>query len=81
MKKYLWTVLKALTQLLNALTGGNEDQSFSGRTGVAYLLGKRWAKIVKPVIDFIFKIIKGDKNHCIDSIEWDRVSEEVKKEI
>ena len=81
MKSYLWNVAKALTQLFNALTGGNEDQSFSGRTGIAFLLNKRWAKIVKPLIDWVFNKIKGEKDHCENSIEWDEVDSQVMDDI
>lgn len=81
LKQYVWNILIGLTQFLNTILGGNPDQPFSGRTGIAYLRGKRWGKIVKPIIDKLFNIIRGDKNHCIDSIEWDRVSDDIKKEI
>lgn len=77
MKGYLWNVLKALTQLFNALTGGDEDQSFSGRTGIAFKLGKKWAEIVMPMIDWVFKKVRNEDNHCINSIEWDEVEEEL----
>jgi hypothetical protein len=78
-KQYFWNILIWLTQSLNVFTGGNVDQTFSGRTGVAYLMGKRWAKIVMPIIDKVFYKITGKPDHSINSIEWDRVSKETKE--
>jgi len=43
----------------NALLGGNPRQTLSERTGLALLEGKRWARIVAPVIDYFF-----GKDHC-----------------
>ena len=76
-KKYVWTVAKAITQLFNALTGGNEDQSFSGRTGLASEAGKYWAVyLAEPLINLIFfkdKNAEGKRDHCRMSIERDEV--------
>jgi len=44
----------------NALFGGDATETISRRTGLALLAGKRWAKIVAPVIDFIF-----GPGHCL----------------
>jgi hypothetical protein len=75
-KSYFWNILVWGTQSLNVVTGGDPDQTFSGRTGIMFLLGKRWAKTIMPVIDWIFNKITGEEDHCINSIEWDRVKEE-----
>jgi hypothetical protein len=43
----------------NALLGGNPRQTISERTGLALIEGKRWARIVAPVIDYFF-----GPDHC-----------------
>jgi hypothetical protein len=80
-KEYFWNILVWATQTLNVFTGGNPDQPFSGRTGIAFLLGKRWGKILMPLIDWVFEKINGKPNHCINSIEWDRVKSSVRIKI
>ena len=44
----------------NALFGGSRGETISARTGNALNAGKRWAKIVAPVIDLIF-----GAGHCL----------------
>lgn len=44
----------------NALFGGPATQTISERTGNALIEGRRWAKLVAPVIDFFF-----GKGHCL----------------
>lgn len=46
----------------NALFGGLPTMTISTRTGNALLAGRRWAKIVAPVIDWIF-----GAGHCLAS--------------
>lgn len=70
-----------MTQTLNVFTGGNVDQTFSGRTGVAYLRGKLWAKPVMSLINKFFKLVANQDDHCINEIEWDRVSQDIVEEI
>lgn len=43
----------------NALLGGDPRETISARTGRNLIAGKRWARIVAPVIDFFF-----GENHC-----------------
>lgn len=50
----------------NALFGGDPRMSISERTGLALMAGKRWAKIVAPLIDHFF-----GKNHCREeAVQW-----------
>lgn len=44
----------------NALFGGPETQTISAHTGNGLIEGKRWAKIVAPMIDFFF-----GAGHCL----------------
>ena len=70
MKRYVWGVLIAMTQALNATLGGNPDQTFSGRTALSARSGKRLAIIGEAFIDLLFSFF-GDRHHCENSIEWD----------
>jgi hypothetical protein len=45
----------------NALFGGARGETISTRTGNALIQGKRWAKIVAPIIDFLM----GQPGHCL----------------
>jgi len=44
----------------NALFGGARGETISTRTGNALIQGRRWAKIVAPIIDGIF-----GPGHCL----------------
>lgn len=46
----------------NALFGGPSTETISARTGNALIEGKRWAKIVAPLIDVVF-----GKGHCLEN--------------
>lgn len=74
MRRYVWGVLIAMTQGLNAMTGGNPDQSFSGRTALAAMEGKRLAIIREAFIDLLFSFF-GQRHHCHYSVEWDEVQD------
>jgi len=50
----------AYDQCGNALFGGDPKVTISERTGNALIAGKRWAKIVTPIIDFFF-----GEGHCL----------------
>jgi hypothetical protein len=43
----------------NALFGGPPEQTISAHVGNGVVEGRRWAKIVAPIIDFFF-----GKGHC-----------------
>lgn len=38
----------------NALFGGERNETISARTGNALIEGKRWARVVSPIIDAMF---------------------------
>lgn len=73
MKRYVWGVLIAMTQGLNAVAGGNPDQTFSGRTALSARKGGRFAIIREAFIDLVFAVIAGERHHCENSIEWNEV--------
>lgn len=72
----VWNILIAMTQGLNAATGGDPDQTFSGRTALEAREGSRWAIAREAFIDLIFAIIRGQRHHCEASIEWDEIHPE-----
>ncbi|TMP23787.1 DNA helicase UvrD [Pseudoalteromonas ruthenica] len=67
-------VLLAIDQLGNVvLLNGHEDHTISGRVGYfAHTTTKRRWKLAQGLINGLFF---WDKNHCYNSIEWDRVGE------
>lgn len=73
---YLWRVLIAIDQLLNALLGGRPDHTISGRVGYHAKQGKRWARAARFILDRLFWF---DPDHCYKSIEWDEVDKPLAK--
>ena len=62
--KYIWNILIALDQLVNALCFGSPDETISSRVGKIRHKNKG-ADVLCDVLDTI------DENHCEESIEWD----------
>lgn len=56
---YLTHVRLAVSQFINAITGGDEDETLSSRTGRNAIAGKWWALVLEPIIDLFF-----GKGHC-----------------
>lgn len=56
---YLWNILVALDQLLNALLGGDPDMTISGRAGRAIEEGRcALCRALCWLLDYV------DANHC-----------------
>lgn len=53
-----WNAMVGLDQSLNALTGGSEDQTISGRAYEAQGKGKAWGCVLCKVLDWF------EKGHC-----------------
>ena len=53
-----WNALVGMDQALNALTGGSEDQTVSGRAYDAQGKGKAWGCVLCRLLDLF------DKDHC-----------------
>lgn len=70
----LWNTLVAGTQSLNAATGGDPDQTFSGRTALEAEAGSRWAIMREAGLDLIFAVLAGQRHHCANSIERDEAA-------
>ena len=58
-------------QVWNAALRGEEDETVSSRLGRALQSGraKWWAKCFAMVVNGFFRVVAGQKNHCIESIE------------
>jgi hypothetical protein len=58
-KRYIWNILTALDQLLNAALAGDPDMTISGRAGRAIADGR--CRLCRP---FCWVLHKLDKDHC-----------------
>lgn len=66
MKRYIWNILIALDDLMNAILGGNGQETMSSR------MGKHLAKHDCPFCNFMCKLLNYiQKDHCVKSIEKD----------
>jgi len=61
-----WRILIGFDQLMNAATGGNEDETISSRAAKARQRGRQWGCVLCRLLDSI------DKDHCNKSIEPDK---------
>jgi hypothetical protein len=75
MKFYLWQLLIALDQLVNALLFGHADETLSARAYRNERAGKLLGRILRPLIDALFYVITlgRDKHHCKESFESERL--------
>jgi hypothetical protein len=62
---YLLFIGIALSQLLNAVTGGLPDETLSARAYRADRDGRLWGVILRPIIDAVFM----DSWHCFNAHE------------
>ena len=65
---YLHRILLAWDRAWNAMFGGSDRETISSRVGRNAIAGKRWALIAEKVIDYVFFVIRGQRNHCRESI-------------
>jgi len=65
LKKYIKNVALARDQLINAVTGGDPDESISSRAGKALLKDKLWAKFLCKFLNIF------ERDHCLKAIEKD----------
>lgn len=67
---YFISVLAAGSQFLNALTGGNRDQTFSSRCYEAAVIKRKWLWwIPYLLINALYR--PWQRNHCKDAYEYD----------
>ena len=63
--------LVGLTQWLNATLSGDPDMPFSSRAAMEAGAGKRGWIIVEALIDLLFAIMTGERDHCRNSLAGD----------
>lgn len=63
--KYFWNLLVALDQLINALTGGDPDETVSSRAAKSKAKGHLFGCVLCKLLN------KLDRNHCEKHIELD----------
>lgn len=70
----LWHVLLAGPKYI--LVGGprpNPDETISSKVGRMAIRGKRWALACEAMIDWIFRLLTGERGHCRAKIEHDEL--------
>lgn len=60
--KKMFEIAYAYDVLANTSLNGDRGETISSRVGHAYLTGRRYAKVLAPMIDSIF-----GKNHCVEA--------------
>lgn len=72
-KMYVMNVLVAIDQLVNAILGGDPDETISSRAAKDQAAGRRWGCILCRWLDRL------DPGHCEKSIEHDEGRDAVAK--
>lgn len=65
---YFWRVLRACSQLVNAVLGGHEDETFSSRIELAANAGSVLAEYIRRAINKV----SGNPLHCVEAYTMDR---------
>lgn len=63
---WMWT-----DQGVNVFHGGDEDVTVSSKVGERQEKGSETATVMALVINFFWRLVTGQKNHCISAIERD----------
>ena len=72
LQPYRYVLWIAQDQDVNVLIrGGNPDVTISSKVGYMKINGSKTAAAMAVVIDLIFRVFAGQKNHCVASIEHD----------
>ncbi|MFC4699399.1 hypothetical protein ACFO4O_04400 [Glaciecola siphonariae] len=78
MRRYRYGLWIAQDQLVNAIHAGNPDVTISSKVGYMARKGSKTAYAMAKVIDGLFYLAIGQKNHCDISIETDEEHYEFK---
>ena len=70
LSKYLWSLLIAADQLLNAVTGGYPDETFSCRAHREAKSGQWFWKTARRLINATFF---WQNDHCLESYQSERL--------
>ena len=68
MPRYVFNVLIALDQFVNALLGGYADETISYRSAVARDRGERWGCVLCKVLEWF------EEDHCYKTVRSKRLS-------
>ena len=61
-------VLVGFDQFINAIAGGNPDETISSRVVRNAAAGRRPAIVLEGMIDALFAIVTGERHHCANKI-------------
>lgn len=70
-RSWLGRVGIAIDRTANAILGGPEDQTLSQTLGFSLLHGERLGRIFAPIVDLIWRVLTGERHHCIRSLYRD----------
>lgn len=73
---FLYQVLIAIDQLVNALLLGYADETLSSRAYRAHSKGRFWGQVFMPVINTLFF----SRNHCAEAYNSERLRLQVPPE-
>lgn len=68
---YRYKLWIAQDQMVNAIHNGNPDITVSSRVGYMALQGSKTAQAMAAIIDLLFYLAIGQRDHCRVSIEYD----------
>lgn len=71
LKRYRYGLWIGQDQLINAMHNGNPDVTVSSKIGYMAMKGSNTALVMEKVVNFLFYISVGQKDHCKASIEYD----------
>lgn len=77
-KIYLWNVLIGVDQLVNALTYGFPDETFSSRTYRKAEAGQWFWRLLRRIINMIFF---SQRNHCREAYESELIRRHLPSEL
>jgi len=65
---FIANVLYAFDVFGNAVLGGDCRETISSRVGKGQRAGKPVHSLIAPVINALFFVLRGERNHCIENI-------------
>ena len=71
LKRYGYSWWISTDQMVNVLHGGNPDITVASKIGYMAVQGSKTALAMEYVVNFLFYISVGQKDHCKASIEHD----------
>lgn len=66
---YLWNILYALDVFVNVVLGGDRRDTISSRLGKGKKAGKPVHSVLSHGVDFLFKVVFSEDDHCVNNIQ------------